>query len=139
RNTQGYDVVVLDPIDNEAIGIQVKCTDKKEFPVLSAHWNDCEQKIDEKILSAFIFVNISDVDNPRYFIVPRHEMRNLLKSETKRYMQRYQDKHKLTWEEMLQKEREEKRKPNLWVVKLDDVRGYEDRWDNIVKEVKESE
>jgi hypothetical protein len=32
RNTKGYDIVVLNPETNKGKGIQVKCTDKKDFP-----------------------------------------------------------------------------------------------------------
>jgi len=51
RNTKGYDIVVLNPCTNKSVGLQVKCSDRKEFPIFSSHWKNYKEKIDEKILS----------------------------------------------------------------------------------------
>jgi hypothetical protein len=40
RNTKGYDIMVMNPATNKATGVQVKCTDKKDFPVIASHWSD---------------------------------------------------------------------------------------------------
>jgi len=131
RNTKGYDIVVLNPETNRALGIQVKCTDKKEFPILSSHWKDYDQKIETKILSDFVFADISDPDKPNYFIVSEREMKDILKSAIKEYSHKYQQKHSLTWEQMLEREERKKRRPNLWVVRLSDIEGYQDKWETI--------
>ena len=131
RNTKGYDIVVLNPETNKALGIQVKCTDRKEFPILSSHWKDCDQEIETKILSDFVFVDISDPDKPNYFIVSEREIKDVLKSMIKGYSHKYQQKHGLTWEQMLEREEREKRRPNLWVVKLSDIKGYQGKWETI--------
>lgn len=131
RNTKGYDIVVLDPKTNVAVGIQVKCTDRKEFPVLSTYWRDYEEKITEKIVSDFVFVDISDLDKPNYFIVADTELKDLLKSSIKKYASDYEGRHSLSWESMLDKEMTEKLKPNLWVVSLKHIEAYKDRWETI--------
>ena len=71
RNTKGYDIVVLNPCTNKSVGLQVKCSDRKEFPIFSSHWKNYKEKIDEKILSPFVFVDISEINNPRYYILTR--------------------------------------------------------------------
>ena len=131
RNTKGYDIVVLDPKTNTAVGIQVKCTDRKEFPVLSTNWRDYEDKIMEKIVCDFVFVDISDLDKPTYFIMADTEVKELLKSSIKKYASDYGGRHGLSWESMLNKEMTEKRKPNLWVVSLKQIEAYKDRWETI--------
>jgi len=131
RNTKGYDIVVLNPETNGALGIQVKCTDKKEFPILTSHWKDYDQKIENTILSDFVFVDMSDPDKPNYFILSKEEMKYILQSIIKGYLHKYQEKHNLTWEQMLEKEERAKRKPDLWIVRKSDVEGYQDKWDTI--------
>lgn len=89
RNTKGYDIVVLKPETNKSVGLQVKCTDKKDFPVMSSHWKDYKKKI-EGILCDFVFVDISDSNKPRYFVLSDVEIKNLLKSKTENYLHEYQ-------------------------------------------------
>ena len=136
RNTKGYDVVVLNPETNEAVGIQVKCSDRKEFPVFNTHWNDYQQKTDEKIMSDFVFVDISEPDKPKYFIVGEKEVKRILKSRIEEYLQKYQQKYNLTWEQMLEKEQQEKRKPDLWVIKLTDIERCQDKWETIINRLR---
>ena len=59
RNTKGYDIVVLNPKTKKAVPIQVKCTDKRDFPILNTHWRDYEDRIEDSILCDFVFVDIS--------------------------------------------------------------------------------
>lgn len=66
RNTKGHDIVVLNPQTNKAVGLQVKCTDRKDFPVLTSNWSDYEEKIEEKIMADFVFVDISELDNDTF-------------------------------------------------------------------------
>lgn len=136
RNTKGYDIVVLNPETNVALGIQVKCTDRKEFPVLTSHWKDYVQRIEGAILSDFVFVDISDSHKPNFFILSEKETKNLLKAVFDEYLQKYQQRCHLTWEQMLEKEEREKRKPDLWVIRLSHVEGYQDKWDTITNSLK---
>ena len=131
RNTKGYDIVVLNPETNAAVGIQVKCTDRREFPILNSHWKDYKEKIKEKITSPFVFVDISDPDKPNYFIVSEEDLKSLLQSLIERYISDYGQKHGLSWGKMLEMERAGKRKPDLWVVRLSDIEVYKDRWETI--------
>ena len=136
RNTKGYDIVVLNPETNRALAIQVKCTDKRDFPVLTSHWKDYEQKIENKILSDFVFVDVSDPDKANYFIVSKQEMKDLLKSSINLWAHQYQQRHTLNWEQMLEKEETGGKKPNPWVIKLSDIEEYKDRWDTITNSLK---
>lgn len=131
RNTKGYDIVVLNPETNRALAIQVKCTDKGDFPIFSSHWKDYETKMESKILSDFVFVDISDVGRPNYFIVSGNGMKDILLSGIRHYAHESQQKNNLNWEQMLEREEIEKRKPHLWAIKLRDIEEYKDKWDTI--------
>jgi hypothetical protein len=132
RNTKGYDIVVLHPDTNKALPIQVKCTDKKNFPILNSLWNDYRDKINEKVMSDFVFVDISELDKPRYFIVSITELKTILTSSIKKNSNKYGERHQQSWEEILEHEREEKRHPHLWAFKLVDIEAYENRWETII-------
>jgi len=131
RNTKGYDIMVMNPDTNKATGIQVKCTDKKDFPVITAHWSDYESVFDERILSDFVFVDISDLDRPNYFILSDKELKELLRASVKKYSEKYCARNRLTWEGALEKERAENRKPNLWALKLNEIEKYRNKWQTI--------
>lgn len=131
RNTRGYDIVVLNPGTNAALGIQVKCSDRKEFPVLSSHWKDYKERIDQKVTSPFVFVDISDLQRPKYFVVSEEDLKSSLQSSIAGYVGAYGQKHGLTLEAMLEMERAGKRKPDLWVVRLSDIEEYESRWETL--------
>jgi len=131
RNTEGYDIVVLNPETNKSIGVQVKCTDKREFPIITTHWGDYEKKIEEKILCDFVFVDISNLDKPHYFVLSGEEVKNLLKSHIKSYLSEYQKRHNLTFEQMLEKEKRTERMPDLWAIKLNDLEKHEGKWEII--------
>jgi len=132
RNTKGYDIIVLNPATNKSIGVQVKCSDKKEFPIFSSHWKNYNDKINEKIMSPFVFVDISNIDDPRYYILTEEEMKDLAKEKIEGYIKIYQKKHKKTFEEMLKMEESTKRNANLWVLKLSDVEKYKNKWRSII-------
>lgn len=135
RNTKGYDVMVMNPETNKAVGIQVKCTDKRDFPILSSYWRDYDEKIEEKIMSNCIFVDISDLSKPNYFIVAHEELKNLLKSLFQKYARDFGKRHGLSWQDILAREKSEKRKPNLWAIKLSDIAAYKDRWETITNKL----
>jgi hypothetical protein len=69
RNTKGYDILLMNPDTNKATGVQVKCSDKRDYPVLSSHRGDYDSAIEAKVLCDFVFVDIADLDKPGYFIV----------------------------------------------------------------------
>ena len=86
RNTKGYDVITLNPSTNKSIGLQVKCSDRREFPIFSSQWKNYEDKLNEKIISPFIFVDISNIDHPRYYILTEKEMKNFMKNTFNDYV-----------------------------------------------------
>ncbi len=132
RNTKGYDVIALNPDTNISIGIQVKCSDKGEFPILTSHWSNYKEKIKEKIISPYIFVDISNLEKPNYYILTKEEMKNLMIERIESYIRKYQEKHNTTFEEMLKMEKETKRKPDVHVIKLKDIENYKDKWNSII-------
>jgi len=133
RNTKGYDIIVMNPDTNKATGIQVKCTDKRDFPVISTYWSDYESVLEEKILSDFVFVDIFDKDKPDYFILSDKELKEILRLSIKGYAEKYCAKNKITWEGALEKEMVEKRKPNLWALGLEQLKDYRDHWETITE------
>ena len=130
-NLKGYDIIVLNPRTKKALPLQVKCGGKKGFPLLNSHWKDYEQTIENKILSDFVFVDISDLGNPRYFIVSEKEMKDIIRSSIILYSQRYQQKKTLTWEQMIEEENNKKRNPHVWAIDLKSIKEYENKWDTI--------
>lgn len=136
RNTKGYDVIVLNPKTNKSVGLQVKCTDRKEFPIMSTYWRDYEQKIEEKILSDFVFVDISHPEKANYFILSKREVKDVLKSSIEKYLHRYQQKRNLTLQQLFEKEIAEKKKRNLWVIGLNAIEEFKDKWETITNPLK---
>ncbi len=132
RNAKGYDIIVLNPITNKSIGIQVKCSDRKEFPIFRSHWKNYKEKINEKIMCPFVFVDISDINNPTYYILTKDEVKSLMKDKIERYIKEYQKKKRMTFKEMLEMEEKTKRKADLWVLKLSDIEKYKDKWRSII-------
>jgi len=136
RNTKGYDIVVLEPETHAATGIQVKCTDKKDFPVFSSHWRDYEHIISQKIVCPFVFVDISDWATPRYFVLSDIEMKELLKDIIRTYAREFGKKQGLSWEGILEREERENLKGQLWAVKLDKIESHESHWETITNRLK---
>lgn len=132
RNTKGYDVVVLNPANNKSTAIQVKCSDRRDYPVLASLWRNYEAAIEEAILCDFVFVDIADPDKPAFFVLSAMDLKELLKRQISGVARRHQEKHNVTWDEMLEAERRDKRKPNLWVINLRLIDQHRDGWDVIV-------
>jgi hypothetical protein len=55
RNTKGYDIFVLNPETNEGKGIQVKWTDKKDFPIANTYLKIVKEELHQK-LPAILFL-----------------------------------------------------------------------------------
>ncbi len=50
RNTKGIDLVILNDESNKSVGLQIKCSDKKEYPVINSYWYDYKEEIRKKII-----------------------------------------------------------------------------------------
>jgi hypothetical protein len=122
RNTKGYDIVVLSPSTNRGKGIQVKCSDRGEFPILQSFLKDYLQEIQRKMLSDFVCVDISNPEHPRFFVVPLEEMRRVVQKSIEEWM--YRTPHKKSIEEM--KKTEEKKQQ--WTLEK-----YEDNWKPLIE------
>jgi hypothetical protein len=129
RNVRGYDIIVLNPKTNKGMGIQVKCTDnpKKEFPILSANFSDFEQKIEERIICPYVFVDITNMKNPHFYIVPQSELKKIIKKMVMDYEERLKNEQPEKFEEKMNP----KYKPDLWAIKLDSIERFENKW-NII-------
>jgi len=127
RNTKGYDIVVLNPETNKGKGIQVKCTDKKEFPVTSTFLKTIEEELREKITCDFVFVDISG--EPRFFILSKDELCSIIKTNIQRWLS--MSKHRKAPEEMIATEK----KRQLHAVKLSDIEKYENNWSLILQDL----
>lgn len=127
RNTRGYDVVVLNPSTNKGKGIQIKCSDRQEFPIMQSFLKDYEQEIQKKILCDYVFVDILSPDKPRFFVVPQEEMKQVLKESIESWI--FPIRSGKSFEEM---KRTEKKK-QLWTVDLDNLEEYEDNWSSLIE------
>lgn len=120
RNTKGYDIVVLNPETNKGKGIQVKCTDRKDFPVVSTLLRTMHEELRKKIICDFVFVDISD--EPRFFILSKDEVINIIETRTKEWLTK--PNHR--------KPPEESNKPILHTFKLPSIEKYENNWNKIL-------
>ena len=123
RNTKGYDIVVLNPETNKGKGIQVKCTDKKDFPVVNALLKTLHEELRNKIICDFVFVDISD--EPRFFVLSKDEVINIIETNTKEWLT--MSKHS--------KPPEESNKRILHTIKLPSIEKYENNWNQILQEL----
>lgn len=131
RNTEGYDIILLNPKNKKSSGIQVKCSDKKEFPVFNSYWKDYERKIEEKVICDFIFVDISDLNNVKYFILSKEEVKDVMKLIFERYTIDYLQRKNLTLNDIYKKENNRNKKLDLWSVKLKDIESYKEGWEKL--------
>jgi hypothetical protein len=127
RNTKGYDIVVLNPSTNRGKGIQVKCSDRREFPILQSFLKDYLQEIQRKIMSDFVFVDISNLEHPRFFVIPMEEMRRVIQKSIEEWM--YRTPHKKSIAEMKKTEK----KKQQWTLDLEDIEEYEDNWKPLIE------
>ena len=109
RNTRGYDLIALNPNNNKSLGLQVKCSDKKEFPVFSSYWYNYKLELNRKVLAPFIFVDISDLDNPTYYILTQCEIKCLMKNKIENYIDNYCKNNNVSKEDVEKREKEKKK------------------------------
>jgi hypothetical protein len=124
RNTKGYDIVVLNPETNKGKGIQVKCTDKEDFPVVSALFRTMHEELRKTIICDFVFVDISS-EQTRYFILSKDEVINIIETRTKEWYDK--SKHR--------KPPEESNKKILHAFKLSSIEKYENNWNQILQDL----
>jgi len=125
RNTKGYDIVVLNPQTDKGKGIQVKSSDKREFPVVGTRLRGYEEKINEKIVCDYVFVDVSSLDSPRFFTVPKNELKEVLKDVVGDYI--HKTRHRKPLEELMASE-----KTHNWVVDLNRIMKFEEKWQIIL-------
>lgn len=132
RNTKGYDIVVLDPVTNKGIGLQVKCNITKDFPVMQSFLKDYLDEIKKKIITDYVFVDISDPEKPRFFVVSQDEMKKVVKKSVEDYM--YTSTHKRPIEEMKKTEVSKQQ----WTVWIDDLVPFENKWQTLTSSLQKS-
>ncbi len=132
RNLSGYDVIVFDKTTGRSKGLQVKCSDKGDFPILSSHFADYVKKIVEKVVCDFIFVDISDMDKPTFCLVSRDALRQVLTDDTGRYLNEYSIRHQQP-ESETRRDKELGKKANVWAVRLKSLQDASDLdWENLL-------
>jgi DNA-binding cell septation regulator SpoVG len=129
RNTKGYDIVALNPETNKGKGIQVKCADvlsnkKEDFPVVSALFRTMHEELCKKIICDFVFVDISNIEQPKFFILSKDEVINIIETNTKVWLAR---KHRKT--------PEESNKKILHTIKRSEIEKYENNWNQILQDL----
>jgi len=127
RNVKGYDIVVFNPQTNKGVGIQVKCTDTPQngFPMVNIKFSNYREVIKKKILAPCVFVDISNMETPKYFIVPKDEVARILMEDIQSHINRMKqtDPKKLK-----EKMRPDYPKPDLWTIELSDIEKYKNNW-----------
>jgi len=130
RNTEGYDIVVLNPKTNRGIGIQVKCTDKKDFPICATYIKNFEEELKQKIVCDYVLVDISNKP-PRFFIIPKDDLINIMANLIKKWTAKFYTQQERQW-------RNEKKK-QLWTINIskleEELKKYEDNWNSVLKEI----
>jgi len=126
RNTKGYDIVVLNPETNRGIGLQVKCTDKKDFPICTTSIKNFEKEFDDKIVCDFVLVDISS-KSPTFFIVPKDDLLTIMKDIVKKYIAKPHPRgvHEVN--------------KQLWTINMsklgEEMKKYENGWEYILKKI----
>ncbi len=132
RNRKGCDIVILNPKTNKGKGIQVKCTNKKVFPIINTHLRTLKKELHQKITCDFVFVDIS-TDTPRFLILTKDEVCDLIECRTKESFEiRTEEwvakgKNRKSVEELMASE-----KPVLHSFKLSEIAKFENKWDKIL-------
>lgn len=129
RNTKAVDLIVHNPRNDKAVGIQVKTMrqqhkkdpSKDFYAVMNVIPAEMD-KVKNKFSNPFVFVYIpmGEKPNPRCFIVPKEEVFKLCEEHWKRYER--ESKHKEPINEIAKR-----RQPLAITVKQ--LEPYENRWD----------
>ena len=124
RNTKGYDMVVFNPIRNKGIGLEVKANEspKQGFPVLTSNFANCERMIEQRIMCPFVFVDISDVENARFFLVSPQPLKSILSNNFRNNKEKVRSKDPKKYEEKMDPNY---KKGDLWTVKPEQLGEYE--------------
>ena len=128
RNTKGYDIVVLNPETNKGKGIQVKCTNKKDFPITNTYLKTINEELQKSITCDFVFVDISG-EQPRFFILSKDDVCNIIKTNTQRWLAT--SKHRKPTEEIMVTET----KKQLHTLRLSHIEKYENNWNQILQDI----
>lgn len=131
RNTKGLDLIVLQPDTNKSIGVQVKCSDKKEYPVFSSFWYDFKEVMQKKIISPFVFVDISVIEKPKYFILSKEQIIEVLQNCIEGYIDTCVRRKKENVADVHNREREKIKKKDPWALKHNQIEIYLNKWDSI--------
>jgi hypothetical protein len=138
RNLKGYDILVLNPNTNRAVGIQVKTARikvKYRFQIFQSHWRDYQEKIEEHICSDWVLVDILDLEKPIFHVVPKDDLRKIIGDTIQDYAKRRMDKNHITWQDILDMEKQKQSNPHNWALSLSHISSYVDKWSIITKNI----
>jgi hypothetical protein len=120
RNTQGIDIVAMNPENNKAVGIQVKTRQGEGdvyFPVITGKIDEVDFK--KKIKNLFVFVKIGR-ESTSYFVVPAKDVIRLCKEDFENYMK--EAKHRKPAEDI-------RKATHPLGVQVSEIKDFENKWD----------
>jgi len=136
RNTKGLDLIVLQPDTNKSIGVQVKCSNKREYPIFASFWHDYKEVIQEKIISPFVFVDISVIERPEYFILSKNQITKEIQTKIQNYINKYIQRHNANVADIHIKEKNKTKKKDNWTIEHNQIEKYLAKWDSITDLIK---
>lgn len=96
---------------------------KKDFPVISALLETMSEILRKKIICDFVFVDISIIEQPRFFILSKDEAINIIETNTKKWLTNG-------------KPHKESSKKILHTIKRSEIEKYENNWDQILQSLR---
>jgi len=131
RNMKAVDLIVYNPKNGKAVGVQVKTMRQKHkkdpskdfyavMNVIPAEMDKVKDKFSNPFV--FVYIPIGEKPNPRCFIVPKEEVFKLCKEQWERYVR--ESKHRKPINEIA------KRRQPLSIT-VGQLEPYEDKWDQL--------
>ena len=134
RSTKGPDIVVYSRETGKGKGIQVKCTDKKDFPICGAYIKDLEENLKKELVCDYVLVDIS-VQPARFFTIPREDMIDMIAANLRKWLSGPHRKSKS--KEEIEASESKKQNCTIKIEKMkEQLSKYENKWDLILDEIK---
>ena len=82
RNTKAYDLLIFKHGQNKILPIQVKTCSRGGFRIVTIDSiKTMDEELDKKITCPFILVDLKKEDNPKFFILNKKQMKELIKKD----------------------------------------------------------
>jgi len=118
------DILVYNPENGKAIGLQVKTTkqqykrnsSKDGFNIVTCRPDELEKRLDERVKNPYVFVHVLDDGTINYYVVGPEEVKRVCKENFERWV-----REKKPSKESLEKE-------HVHRVIIKDIEKYKDNW-----------